>query len=289
MSAESGRARSTPAILRQDDKAAGATFWDANPCGGTWASCDEWEAFLRRAEPYTFETLEAHDWRGRRVLDVGCGQGPFMRALSRLGATVVGIDRSRESVTQAARAVGDLGLPALAVNADAERLPFADATFDAVISIGVLHHTPNTRLGIEEVARVLKTGGFAIVMLYRRGTPKWWAVALLRSASQLADRVLDRRDVITDVLRRRTREGSPTGTALLELFGVPTMKAFTNREARRMFAPFAGVTITNRYPGFARLPDVWRPLRHLARPLAWIDHRFHRPMGFYQFIVALKK
>lgn len=55
--------------------------------------------------------------------------------------------------------------------ADAEHLPFPDATFDIVYSYGVLHHSPDTRAAVKEVHRVLKPGGTAIVMVYHH--PSW--------------------------------------------------------------------------------------------------------------------
>lgn len=112
--------------------------------------------------------------------------------------------------------------------ADAENLPFPNASFDMALSVGVLHHTPDTAKGICEIHRILKPGGVAIIMLYRSGNPKWWATAMLRSFSQLVDTVTGRSNVLLRWLRTRQQQNNPAGTALLELFGVPILKAFSN-------------------------------------------------------------
>jgi SAM-dependent methyltransferase len=175
------------------------------------------------------------------------------------------------------------------VQGDAERLPFRGGFFDAAVSVGVLHHTPETAEGVKEIHRLLKPGGLAIVMLYRRGNPKWWLTRLLRGVSQS--------------LRIFTGKSSPsarkfgagrrpaqaaTGTALLELFGVPVMKAFTNRQALKMFDDFADVRISNHQPGFRRMADVLPLMRPFRSGLGWIDRRLSRRWGFYQVIEARK-
>jgi SAM-dependent methyltransferase len=68
-----------------------------------------------------------------------------------------------------------LGLSGTFLQANAEQLGFPDQCFDLVYSHGVLHHTPNTRTAIDEVYRVLKPGGRAIVMLYHRHSFNYYA------------------------------------------------------------------------------------------------------------------
>jgi ubiquinone/menaquinone biosynthesis C-methylase UbiE len=67
--------------------------------------------------------------------------------------------------------------------ADAERLPFENESFEAVFSWGVLHHSPNTEKAVEEVYRILKSGGFAKIMIYHKkslvGYMLWLRSALL--------------------------------------------------------------------------------------------------------------
>jgi SAM-dependent methyltransferase len=279
-----------PALAVERAKQAGREFWDANPCGGQWRSYAEFLEWYRRTEPYMFDVVDEYDWRGMRVLEVGCGQGPLLNHLPSRGAHMVGIDMSVASLRRSAAGAVELGWDARVrvTQADAERLPFAAGVFDAVVSFGVLHHTPDTAGSIRELRRVLRPGGRAVVMLYRSGTPKWFATRLLRGIGRLIDR-RGSKEALVD----RTRSAHPVddarGTALLELFGVPTLKAYSNREVRRMFDGFENVRVRNYQPGFRRLGDIAGTLRGLLPLLAAIDRVMQQPWGFYQVVYAERR
>ena len=97
---------------------------------------------------------------GARILEVGCGAGKGLNFLSRLEpkACFIGVDRSRQAIrfaqSQFARTDDSLNF----VEADAERLPFGDAEFDAVINIESSHNYPDLGRFYSEVTRVLKPG-----------------------------------------------------------------------------------------------------------------------------------
>lgn len=94
------------------------------------------------------------------VLDLGCGLGRQLREMIRRGYRVTGIDISERLLRFAAE--GEVPV----TSGDAERLPFADETFDVVYTIGVLHHLPGPdaqRAACREVERVLKPGGRFLV------------------------------------------------------------------------------------------------------------------------------
>ena len=266
----------------------GRRFWDANPCGGTWADYRAFADWIARTEPYAFERIDRHLWTGQRVLEVGCGQGTVLTYLAGKGADAVGVDMSRASVDRTRAGAQQLGIATrvhVAIG-DAEMLPFPSESFDAVVSFGVLHHTPDTARSVEEVRRVLKPGGLAVVMLYRTGNPKWWATRALRGVAAAADAWYGERGSLANRLRGGSGAGGTRGTALLELFGVPTLQAFSNRDARRMFAGFSEARIDNCQPGFLRMADVAGALKPFARALSWIDRRTNRVWGFYQIIEA---
>ncbi len=260
-----------------EEKRAGRQFWDANPCGGTWKNYAEFAAWIERTEPYAFDVLAKYDWHGRKVLEVGCGQGTVLTHLARRKAGMVGVDMSRVSIARTCAGARELGLHVGVAQSDAESLPFPDESFDAVVSFGVLHHTPDTARAVREVRRVLKPGGAAIVMLYRTGNPKWWATRVIRMMSSSR---------VADDLRRGKGTDGDRGTALLELFGVPTMQAFSNRRARALFDGFSTVDIRNYSPGFRRLADMSPLLRPLAGAFSWIDRLTESAWGFYQVIEA---
>lgn len=271
-------------------KKAGQDFWDANPCGGNWNNYADFLAWIQRIEPYGFEITKRHDWGGKRVLDVGCGQGTLINYLPSFGAIMFGADMSLASLRRAAAGANELGYSDVVhvAAADAEILPFRRECFDAVLCFGVLHHTPDTQSGIEELWRVLKPGGLAIVMLYRSGNPKWWMVRLVRCLSTLTDHITGKDHTITHWLRKRQRFDNVSGTALLELFGVPVLKGFSNKQVREIFHMFSTVEITNHQPGFRRLADVVKILKPLENFLGWFDQRVMQIWGFYQVIHAIK-
>jgi SAM-dependent methyltransferase len=271
-------------------KQEGMTFWDANPCGGSWSSYREFMDWIRRTEPYIFDILDGYNWKGKRVVEVGCGQGTTLNYMPAFGAVVYGLDMSLESIGQARS--GAIELNQLAsihlLGSDAEQLPFKAEAFDMAICVGVLHHTSDTAGGVREIHRLLKPGGQAVVMLYRSGNPKWWATKLLRGFGGVVDFFSGRPSTLAEHLRSRRDPNNVKGTALLELFGVPILKAFSNREARAMFADFTEIRITNHQPGFQRLIDVLPDLRVFKPILAWLDRSTSNLWGFYQVIEAHK-
>ncbi|MEE2673392.1 MAG: class I SAM-dependent methyltransferase [Myxococcota bacterium] len=94
--------------------------------------------------------------RGRLVLDIGCGTGTYTSPLAaQTEATIIGIDVTPETLVEGRKVVpSNVRLAA----SDAVRLPFAEATFDAVVGNAVLHHLPLER-ALPELIRVLRPGG----------------------------------------------------------------------------------------------------------------------------------
>src|SRR5207245_7695061 len=95
--------------------------------------------------------------KGRLILDAGIGAGRFTDILLKWVALVVGIDLSY-AVEAAYQNFGHLP-GVLICQADIKRLPFRELTFDYIISIGVLHHTPDTKRYFTYLPRLLKPGG----------------------------------------------------------------------------------------------------------------------------------
>jgi len=104
----------------------------------------------------------------RRILDIGCGVGQYVRHLRDLPATVVGIDIDLKRVREGARS-GE-GVPGLIVSV-AEQLPFAAGTFDVVLLNEVIEHVQDDRAALEEALRVLSPGGHVVVYAPNRLFP----------------------------------------------------------------------------------------------------------------------
>ena len=95
-----------------------------------------------------------------RVLEVGCGRGVGMEILLALGASqVVGFDLDPKMVALKKKRTARYGERAVVFVGDAESVNLPDASFDAVVDYGILHHVPDWREALREVARLLKPNG----------------------------------------------------------------------------------------------------------------------------------
>jgi arsenite methyltransferase len=120
------------------------------------ASC---ESFAGVANPFSMGSLQP----GEDVLDIGCGAGvDSLVAAQMVGAngSVTGIDMTPEMVAKARGSVAEMGLGNVTiVEGSAEHLPFDDASFDVVISNGVVDLIPDKDAVFSEITRVLRSGG----------------------------------------------------------------------------------------------------------------------------------
>ncbi len=111
-----------------------------------------------------YEIVTGNLPRVGKVLDLGCGTGMLLSELTRRSEFVVGIDTSPEMLELARERRGSAAL----VLADADYLPFADCSFDAVISVTLLQNMPNPAVTVREVARVAKPEGIVIMTTLKR-------------------------------------------------------------------------------------------------------------------------
>jgi len=102
-----------------------------------------------------------------RALDDGCGVGEYLARLAAGASGAHGVEFDAERAVVAARRVPR----AAVVRAAAERLPYADASFDLVLSHEVLEHVADDRAATAEIARVLRPGGRLVLFVPNRGYP----------------------------------------------------------------------------------------------------------------------
>ena len=126
--------------------------------------------------------IDLNWFKDKTCLDAGCGGGRFLVALARLGARdVKGIDISPAAVAAANNRLRSRGMHnAEAIEASVLAVPFADNTFNYVVSSGVIHHTPDPRRAFDELVRVLKPDGTLFLSVYGRGGLKWFVNDLFR-------------------------------------------------------------------------------------------------------------
>jgi SAM-dependent methyltransferase len=190
--------------------------------------------FFADLDQYHFEKLhhllrlvQFDGYRGRSVLEVGCGAGVDLARFARGGATVTGVDLSPSAIELARTNFGQQGLTGDLRVADGEHLPFPEASFDLVFAHGVVQYTADPRRLVDEVRRVVKPGGEAVFQVYNR-------VSWLNGLSKLMK--VD-----------------------LEHEGAPVLLKFSAGEFRRLLEGFREVTIVpERFPVKSRLHGGWK-------------------------------
>jgi SAM-dependent methyltransferase len=140
----------------------------------------EWEHFGRLREEWGLNFRGyvqplSEDWfAGKLVLDVGTGSGRHSHQAAMLGADVVACDLG-DAIDVARRNLPD---SVLTIQADAEDLPLAEASFDLVMAIGVLHHLPDTGRALRRIVRHARPGGRVHIYLYWVPEVRWHRSAL---------------------------------------------------------------------------------------------------------------
>jgi SAM-dependent methyltransferase len=190
--------------------------------------------FFDDLDQYHFEKLHHllrlvnfDGYRGRRVLEVGCGAGVDLARFAKGGAGVVGVDLSSSAVDLARANFKQQGLTGDLRVADGEALPFEDNSFDLVFAHGVVQYTADPKRLVEECRRVLKPGGEAVFQVYNR-------VSWLNALSKVMKVGLEHDDA-------------------------PVLLKFSIREFQTLVSGFREVRIVpERFPVRSRLHGGWK-------------------------------
>jgi SAM-dependent methyltransferase len=145
-------------------------------------SPEQWRAFIGRqmeAAPRQFyPEAGAEAVRDRVMLEIGCGGGISSASFGYLGARYIGIDHSAYAARHSLAHLRGIGAEGFTAQGNAEALPLRDGCIEFVYSNGVLHHTPKFANAMDEVYRVLRPGGRAVIALYSTWSIQFGAVRL---------------------------------------------------------------------------------------------------------------
>lgn len=159
-------------------------FWDRSPCNirhstaqvGTREYFDEVEWRKYFVEPHIPGFAEFERWRGRSVLEIGCGIGTDTINFARAGARVTAVELSKRSLDIAVRRaqVFGLGEQIRFVLGNCERLSevLRVEPYDLVYSFGVLHHTPSPERALLEIQKYMDNRSELRVMVYSKVSVK---------------------------------------------------------------------------------------------------------------------
>lgn len=219
-------------MSNSDLKTAVRDFWDELSCGEIYAvgetereKYDTHSQARYALEPYIRDFARFAEGANRDVLEIGVGMGAdHVEWAKAHPKSLTGIDLTPRAIEHTQQRLATYGLTSDVRVGDAEKLPFADNSFDMVYSWGVLHHSPDTPQAINEVYRVLRPGGVARIMIYHKysltGYMLWSRYGLLAGQPT---RSLD------DVYWHHMES--------------PGTKAYSMQAARQMVANFATVDV----------------------------------------------
>jgi len=223
--------------------------------------------FFRQLEDYRYDKLnylpqlvDSAAYKGKTLLEVGCGAGIDLVRFARTGAVVTGIDLSNTAIELAGKNLEQKGLKADLHVMNAECMHFSNDTFDVVYAHGVLQYTADSAKMIAEIIRVLRPGGQAILMVYNKRS---W-LNLMRKL---------------------------TGVAL-EHEDAPVLKKYSTGELKQLLKPFKSYRIIpERFPVKTKLHSGWKATLFndvFVRTFNLMPKQLVRPLGWHLIVFAVK-
>lgn len=223
--------------------------------------------FFQELDEYRFDKLrylpelvDFSGYRGKRLLEVGCGVGIDLVRFAKGGAKLTGVDLAEVSIDLAKKNFKNNGLEADLQVMNGEDLLFEDDSFDVVYAHGVLQYTADAHQMIAELHRVLRPGGEAIVMVYNR-------ISWLNFLSKVMSVGLEHEDA-------------------------PVLKKYSIGEFKNLLRPFSDLRIVpERFPVETRLhsgPKAFLYNKLFVRTFNLLPKSWVRQYGWHLMAFAVK-
>jgi len=223
--------------------------------------------FFQELDEYRFDKLrylpqvvDFSRFRGKKLLEVGCGVGIDLVRFAQAGAHVTGIDLAPNSIDLARKNMAQHGLEADLRVMNGEKMEFPDDSFDVVYAHGVLQYTADAPQMVGEIHRVLRPDGEVIVMVYNR-------ISWLNALSKLMKVSLEHEDA-------------------------PVLEKYSISELRQMLQPFSQLRIVpERFPVESRLHGGLKGTLYnklFVRTFNLLPRRLVRPLGWHIMAFARK-
>ena len=164
------------------------SFWDSRPCNirhssepvGTKKYFDEVEARKYFVEPHLPGFAKFKSWKGKRVLEIGCGIGTDAVNFAREGAIYTGVELSKESLILAKQRFETFGLVGNFLEGNAEEIDnlLEGQKYDLIYSFGVLHHTPSLSRALKGIRALSGPDTVFKLMVYAEDS---WKNAMIKA------------------------------------------------------------------------------------------------------------
>jgi ubiquinone/menaquinone biosynthesis C-methylase UbiE len=263
-------------------------FWDVRPCNirhsnkdlGSREYFDEVEQRKYFVEPHIPLFAQFERWKGKRVLEIGCGIGTDTISFSRQGAQVTAVELSERSLEIARQRAQVYGLANRIdfIRGNAEELSslIPAQQFDLVYSFGVIHHSPNPRRIIEELKPFIAPQGELRLMVYARVSYKLFWIMREEEVWDMAR--------IDELISRNSEAQS----------GCPVTYSYTEESLRRLLEGFVLLDLQKRHIFTWHIPDyiqhryvkdpAWAgvteaELAELEKEMGWHLLATARPLG----------
>ena len=223
----------------------------------------------RRGQDRRLDLIRQHvSLENRRILDVGCGLGMYVRQMRRFSSEVYGVDVDAEKVAEASQFLPNV------YTAPAESLPFPDDYFDVILLHEVIEHVDDDRQTIREAYRCLRPGGRIVIYapnrLYLFETHGFYL------GKRYVFRLLPFVNYTPNFVRNRF---------------APHVRIYTGRGVRRLFAhlPVEVEVATHIFPGFDNVIERRPTLgRAIVSARDFVERTPFRCFGISHFVVVRK-
>jgi ubiquinone/menaquinone biosynthesis C-methylase UbiE len=263
-------------------------YWDRRPCNirhspkpvGSREYFEEVEVRKYFVEPHIPRFAEFEKWRGKKVLEIGCGIGTDTMNFARHGASVTAVELSEKSLEIARQRAGVLGLQdgIRFYNGSAEELHSVVPieAFDLIYSFGVIHHTPHPERVIAELAHFARPGTTLKIMIYYRYAWKVFSVVLSEGRGQFWR--------ASEIVARNSEAQT----------GCPVTYTYTRRSAREL-VEFGGFRVRDLwldhiFPYLVREYTQYRYVK--ALPFRWLPppamRQLEKWLGWHLCLTAVK-
>lgn len=228
--------------------------------------------------PYLYNYLPLDQLKNISVLEIGLGCGTIGEKLFMSAKKYIGLDYSKNPVDLMNLRIKFCRKEnqAKAVRGDAKFLPFDKEIFDLVVSIGCLHHTGDAYQSVQEIWRVLKNGGKAIIMVYNKNSfrrifkipPQYIFTKYIFKKHSFRD--------YNEFIRSRYDCNSKGEAA-------PVTNFLSKKETKKIFSKFKKISIKKE-----RFDDLYFPGTQIGIPRKMLLNNMGRIMGNDLYITAIK-